>query len=168
MLSFRLFLFLILTPCCATQSTLFAGETSPMKWSEFTFLLKPSPVGGVGVFTAHDITAGTELLPVTFNVRTMKIKDIPQAFVSYCIFINDEECLCPENFNRMEIGWYINHSDTPNMAITNPAQSASLVPSIVTNSFYALRDIKEGEEVFVNYNALGEPESMKEDYYKKS
>ena len=26
-------------------------------WSEFSFILKPSPVGGIGVFAAHDMRA---------------------------------------------------------------------------------------------------------------
>src|SRR5258708_27921520 len=82
------------------------GELS-MEWSEFSFILKPSPLGGVGVFAIHDILAGTHLFTSKFETRTMKIKDIPPPLLRYCIYTSDEECLCPGRFDRMEIGWYI-------------------------------------------------------------
>ena len=60
---------------------------------------------------------------------------------------------CPKDFGCMEIGWYLNHSKTPNAYHRN-------------YEYYALRDIKTGEEITVDYNTLEEPEEAKENYYK--
>ena len=87
-----------------------------MEWSEFSFILQPSPLGGVGVFAAHDIPAGTHLFKSHFTTRTMKVKEVPPPLLKYCIYINDEECICPDRFDRMEIGWYLNHLSKPNVA----------------------------------------------------
>lgn len=123
------------------------------KWTEFTFILKPSPLGGVGVFTTHAIPAGTPLFSGVLSPQTRKIADVPETFRKYCIYLNDEECLCPERFDRMEIGWFINHSAQPN--IYKPG-----------NRITALRDIAEDEEILIDYNYLNEPEHLKEDYYR--
>jgi len=42
------------------------------------------------------------------------------------------------DFARMSIGWYLNHSDSPNAYYAN-------------SSYYAARNIKAGEEVTVDY-----------------
>ena len=125
-------------------------------WSEFSFILKPSAIGGIGVFAMHDIPAGTPILSRKHTVRKAKIKDIPADFRKYCIYIDEEECWCPERFDRMEIGWFINHSDHPNITVKDIGVA------------YALQDIKAGDEIVMDYTELNEPEQMKEGYYKKS
>ena len=126
------------------------------KWTEFTFTLKPSNIAGLGVFAAHDIPKGMRLFSGITSRRRMITKNIPQEFIKYCIFINDEECFCPERFDRMEIGWYINHSDKPNIAKAEENYGVALV------------NIKAGEEILIDYNSLDEPEHLKEAYYKTS
>jgi len=128
--------------------------------SEFSFILKPSSIEGVGVFATHDIPAGTKILINNYVLRTLKVTEIPQAFVRYCIHINEKECLCPARFDRMEIDWYINHSDNPNIAVES---SLDLDHAL----YCAVRDIKAGDEIFIDYNSLNEPEDLKEDFYKK-
>ncbi len=126
-----------------------------MQTTEFTFVLKPSPIGGVGVFATHDIHEGTQLFRANFSPRRMKTKEVPADFIKYCIFLDDEECICPERFDRMEIGWFINHSHSPNIA-KQPEKG-----------IVAIREIKAGEEILMDYNILNEPEHLKESYYKK-
>jgi len=126
---------------------------SQIKWTEFSFILKPSILGGIGVFSTHDIPAETPLFSGKPTSRRMKIKDIPVDFIKYCIFINDDECLCPERFDRMGIGWYINHSNDPNIGKK-------------ADRFITIRAIKSGEEILLDYNELNEPENLKEAYYK--
>ena len=138
-----------------------------MDWSEFSFMLKPSPLGGVGVFATHDIPAGTHLFNPDFEIRTLKVKDVPAPLLQYCIYISDDECLCPERFDRMEIGWYINHSSTPNIAKKSKAPNADAVKNIKERIVHAVQDIKAGDEILIDYNYLDEPEHMKEDYYKQ-
>ena len=79
-------------------------EALSMNYSEFSFILKPSPLGGIGVFATHDVPIGSLLFNKEFELRILKIKDIPKELLQYCIYINDMECLCPERFDRMEIG----------------------------------------------------------------
>lgn len=133
-----------------------------MEWSEFSFILQPSPLGGVGVFAAHDIPDGTHLFKSRFITRTMKVKDVPPLLLKYCIYISDEECICPERFDRMEIGWYLNHSSKPNVAKKTAASSSDSK----SRNIYAIQDIKAGDEILIDYNCLNEPEHLKEDYYK--
>jgi SET domain-containing protein len=123
------------------------------KWTEFSFILKPSPIGGIGVFATHDIPAGKQAFSGQFSPRKMAIKDVHADFLKYCIFVNDEECLCPERFDRMEIGWFLNHSDKPNIA--KNAEGLTI----------AVRDIKAGDEILCDYNQLNEPDHLKEAYY---
>lgn len=138
-----------------------------MQWSEFSFMLKPSTFGGVGVFATHDIQAGTHLFSQNFEIRTMKVKEVPFALLQYCIYISDEQCLCPERFDRMEIGWYINHSSTPNIAKKSAVSRAEAVRDIKKRTIYAIQDIKAGDEILIDYNYFDEPEHLKEDYYKQ-
>jgi hypothetical protein len=49
---------------------------------------------------------------------------------------------CPLDFNSAEIGWYINHSDEPNMV------HADFI------TLKALRTIKAGEELTIDYDRL--------------
>ena len=155
--------------CFFISHTSFSDEPekeTPMQSSEFSFMLKPSPLNGVGVFATHDILAGTHVFNSNFEIRTMKIKDVPVPLLQYCIYINDEECLCPERFDRMEIGWYINHSSTPNIARKYAVSNAEAVANIEKRIFHAIQDIKAGEEILLNYNCLDEPENLKEGYYR--
>ena len=112
---------------------------------------------GVGVFAAHDIKEGSYLRlfreedgPRTAIMR--KKEDVPEYFRQFCLD-RGETLLCPSNFGHMEIGWHLNHSKTPN------AQHRDY-------NYYALRDIKEGEEITIDYNTLEEPEDAKQEYYK--
>lgn len=127
------------------------------KTTEFSFVLKKSE-HGVGVFAFHNIKANTYLRvfgdednPDDVSVVRKK-EDVPEFFRSYCVD-RGETMECPRDFGCMEIGWFINHSKTPNAYVRN-------------REFYALRDILDGEEITVDYNCLHEPEEAKVDYYK--
>ncbi|MBI2068778.1 MAG: SET domain-containing protein [Candidatus Yanofskybacteria bacterium] len=125
--------------------------------TEFSFILKPSE-HGIGVFAVHDIKAGTYLRlfagETELTDRSVKRnkKDVPEFFRQYCVD-RGEILMCPQDFGHMELGWHLNHSKMPNAYHKN-------------YDYYALRDIKEGEEITVDYNFLEEPEEAKEDYYK--
>ena len=122
-------------------------------WSEFSAILKPSTIAGIGVFAVYDIEVSVQVLP-KFHPRESKISDIPAEFLNYCIFLDDEKCLCPKEFDRMEIGWYLNHSKNPN------------VEKRADGNLYTIRAIKAGEEILIDYNQFNEPESLKEFYIK--
>lgn len=128
------------------------------KTTEFSFFLKAAE-HGVGVFAAHDIKAGTYLRLFgdeeneTNDVSVIRKKeDVPEFFQQWTV---DRGVIlrCPKDFGCMEIGWHLNHSKTPNAYHKN-------------YNYFAIRDIKEGEEITIDYNSLEEPEEAKEDYYK--
>lgn len=139
-----------------------------MDWSESSLILKPSLLGGVGVFATHDISKGATLFNQDVELRKMKIHDIPPLFHQYCIFISNAECLGPTRFDRMEIIWYINHSSKPNIAMTKPLPDFEEANRIIYPiRDIALQNIKAGDEILVNYNLLNEPEHLKESYYRE-
>ena len=127
------------------------------KTTEFSFILKPAE-HGIGVFAFHDIKAETYLRlfggeTETTDALVLRNKEnIPEFFEQYCID-RSKTLICPRDFGCMEIGWHLNHSKTPNAYHRN-------------YKFYALRDIKLGEEITIDYNTLEEPEEAKDDYYK--
>lgn len=124
-----------------------------MKEEEFLVILKPSPIDGIGIFATTFIKKGRIVLP-RIKTRRAKIIDIPSAFLKYCVFLNNEECSCPNSFIHMEIGWYMNHSDKPNVMRKED------------RNIYAIEDIKEGDEILIDYNQFEEPEHLKDEYFK--
>lgn len=121
---------------------------------EFSFILRPSEFG-IGVFAVHDIKEGTylRLFGAEDGSRLMDKSEVPEIFRDYCVDHGDK-IYCPEDFGRLQVGWYLNHSKNPN---AKPDENYS---------YYAKRDIKAGEEITVDYNLLNEPEEAKKDYYK--
>lgn len=124
--------------------------------NEFSFVLKPSKYG-VGVFVTHDIMKGTQLRLFGKDGKqgdcVRKKNKVPRRFFDYCIEQNDY-LVCPKDFGCMPVGWYINHST--NFNATHHKDYG----------FYASKDIKEGDEILIDYNTLGEPDKFKDDYYK--
>ncbi|HEX5430176.1 MAG TPA: SET domain-containing protein [Patescibacteria group bacterium] len=130
-----------------------ASETN-----EFSFLLKPAKYG-IGVFAVHDIAKGTQLRMfeneegLSAESLARDKASVPDQFRGYCLDWGDK-LICPPDFSQMSIGWYLNHSQNPN-AVRN-----------ADYKWFALQDIKAGEEITIDYNTLEEPEEVKEDYYK--
>lgn len=127
-----------------------------MNTNEFSFILKTSPIGGIGVFATHDIEPGVKLAVYTekHKSRLLHENEIPKELLMYCVAKENDMWTCPEDFSRMEVGWHLNHSNTPN----SERRGKGL--------FYSVKEIKAGEEITLDYNTLGEPEDKKEDYYK--
>ncbi len=118
---------------------------------EFSFVLKRAE-HGIGVFAAHAIAAGIHLRLWANEPRELRTEEVPQAFRGYCIKMG-KAVYAPRDFGAMDVGWYLNHSDTPN------AHHRDF-------EYYASRDIAAGEEITIDYNSLGEPEELKEVYYR--
>jgi hypothetical protein len=143
-----------------------------MEWSEFHFVLMPSRLGGIGVFAAHDIETGMRVSDPKFEVRVLKKKEIPPIFHKYCIHKNEEEFFCPPRFDCMQIGWFINHSNEPNVIIIRDSCNRRLANESLTMNpeIMSLRTCKKvfaGDEILIDYNILNEPEHLKEGYYGK-
>jgi len=121
--------------------------------SEETFItLKPSPVHGIGVFALRDIPKGCKTL-FSRNVGEwirVPISDIDQLpdqtrnmVETYCLYDETHYYLPDYGFKVMDLVNYLNHSSSPNVISVNDGEY-----------FESLREIKEGEELLVNYGAI--------------
>jgi SET domain-containing protein len=115
-------------------------------------MLRSSPVHGIGVFAIKDIFKGCRTI---FSKEVgewikLSISDVEQLpdysrnhIETYCLY-DDENYFVPDyGFKLMDLALYLNHSHKPNIISINDGEQ-----------FEALRDIKEGEELLVNYESI--------------
>lgn len=110
--------------------------------NQFSFILKPSSIQGVGVFSAHSIKKDTLLDLFPEDSRKHLLENIPKEFRKYTLK-DGKYCYGPKRFNCICAGWYLNHSDTPNAYLKN-------------DNYYALRNLKKNEEITIDYNIFDE------------
>ena len=113
--------------------------------------LGPSPIHGVGVFAIKDISKGTYIFPDDNDELVWIHKDMLRDLSAEERRLYDDFCIirgnlygCPQSFSRLTPTWYFNECSTPNVAADK------------TYRFYALRDIKKGEELTVDYSAYSD------------
>jgi SET domain-containing protein len=113
--------------------------------------LKPSKIHGVGVFAIRNIKKGTYIFSednerITW-VDESHLQNLPsplgRLYKDFAI-IKGKKYGAPRNFDRLTTAWYLNHSDKPNVAIDKHFR------------FYALRHIRSGEELTVDYNTYSD------------
>ena len=121
-------------------------------------------MGGVGVFAIMNIKKGAPLFQkdneemLWVDETTAKsdrqknpaIRSLYRDFPVYKKGVHgkDGKFGCPANFNRLTVSWYINE----------PKRSGQ--PNVRCNEnydFYALKDIKAGEELTVDYSEYSDP-----------
>jgi SET domain-containing protein len=119
-------------------------------------IIKPSPVGGVGVFAVRDIPKGcrtifskTERTDQWINISRSEVDALPtfakNVIYNYCLFDNDNYFVPAKGFKKMDLSHYLNHSEQSNVA------------SISDGDFFeALRDIEAGEELLIDYGTIVE------------
>jgi len=112
-----------------------------------------SDIHGVGVFAIIDIPRGTYIFKGDksevnwFTEKELELSTLPQAvqklYSDFCVILpdgNSKKYGCPDSFNNMPISWYLNESKDPNLSCDKDYD------------FYAIRDIKAGEELTVDYS----------------
>jgi SET domain-containing protein len=120
--------------------------------------LKPSTVSGVGIFAIRDIPKGTDPFKNFLHSKFVevdpklvyeneKIDPAVKELVSDMLVIVDGKLSLPdEGLNAMNISFFLNHSPYGGNVI---AQNEGEV-------FIAVRDIKKGEELLVDYKTYAE------------
>jgi len=129
--------------------------------------LRPSKVakGQIGVFAITPIKKGTPLFyrdneEMLWQVQSSLPKrpsEIRKLYDDFAVF-KDGRCGCPPNLNRLTMSWYLNEpkrGEKPNVGC-NPE----------TYDFFAMQDIKPGDELTVKYNTYSDvpgtnPESFR-------
>ena len=121
--------------------------------SQHTFVaLKPSPIEGIGVFAIADIKEGQSGLfskdkSEWIAVTKAEVEALPphSRFLveNHCLY-DDAHYFIPEyGFKMIDLVVYLNHSDDPNVRSINEGED-----------FVALRQIKAGEELLINYGEI--------------
>ena len=118
-------------------------------------VLRASSIHGVGIFTTQTIAKGDHVRLwqegdyrfVTF-AESDEDPDLREVREIYCVK-DGKGYHCPADFHRMSIGWYMNHSDTPNVR-SSAAEGWE---------YYATRAIEAGEEIVCDYTSLTPYES---------
>jgi hypothetical protein len=114
--------------------------------------LQCSKIHGIGVFAIRYIPKGTNIFSNDENemvwIDETNIPNIDPAlkklYDDFCV-IKNGKCGCPKNFNMLTVGWYLNESkENPN------------VQCMDNYDFIALRNIKKGEELTVDYSTYSE------------
>ncbi len=116
--------------------------------------LQPSPVHGIGVFAITTIPKGCKtIFSKGFgNWITIPIAEVEQLpthsrnlVETYCLYDEDNYFVPDYGFKVMDLVNYLNHSPLPNVISVNHGEY-----------FEALREIKAGEELLINYGSLAE------------
>lgn len=112
--------------------------------------LKGSKVSGVGVFAVRDIPKGKDVFPGQINEKWHKfkvseLKNLDSAVMEmvqdFFVVEKNETLTIPKSgLNGMDMSFYVNHSDKPNVKTIDNGFS-----------FVSLRKIKKGEEILVSY-----------------
>lgn len=129
-------------------------QPAPLPHERVFTRLKPSLIHGVGVIAIADIPKGTYVFEPddapTIKVPSEVVRRLPtnlrHLYNDFCP-LTDGYYECPASFNQMTLSWYLNHSSDPNVAADDSLK------------FYAIRDIREGEELTADYGTYSENES---------
>lgn len=118
-------------------------------------MLKPSATAGTGVVALRDIPKGCRDMfskpdpNDTWILLSREEVDALPAHAkflvhNYCLFDDDMNYFVPGNgFKKLDLCHFLNHSDTPNVCSIDDGEY-----------FEALRDIRSGEELFIDYGAI--------------
>ena len=122
--------------------------------SESYVMLRPSPIAGIGVFAIADIPKGCRDMfskpdpdDHWVPISRADVEALPaharHLVENYCLFDAEQYFVPKHGFKKMDLVCFLNHSDAPNvMSIDDGAY------------FEAMRDIADGEELFVDYGEI--------------
>jgi hypothetical protein len=117
---------------------------------------------GVGVIAVREIPKGTdpfggtdlpglEMTPVLPENLLGLDPNVMQMVEDFCVLEDGYYWIPKAGLNAINVGWYLNHSMTPNMTATKQGEY-----------FIAARDIHVGEELTVDYSTYDESGSEKD------
>ncbi len=109
----------------------------------------PSRIHGVGVRAIRDIPTGTlvfrgesERVAWVSRAAVRRLPKAMRALYEDFGMVSGDQLGVPPNLNMLSVGWYVNHSDRPNVEAGDDAR------------FRALRRIRKGEELTADYQTF--------------
>ncbi|MEZ5028268.1 MAG: SET domain-containing protein [Ferruginibacter sp.] len=117
-------------------------------------MIRPSPIEGIGVFAIQDIPKGCRSMFTKpndeekwINISKNEVAALPahaKALIeNYCLYDERDYFVPDYGFKKMDLVNFLNHSDTPNIISINEGEF-----------FEAIRDIKKGEELLIDYGEI--------------
>ena len=117
-------------------------------------MLKPSPIEGIGVFAIQDIPKGCRAMfskpdenDKWISVSKQEVATLPAhaQFIAgnYCLYDEENYFIPAHGFKKIDVSLFLNHADTPNIISINDG-----------DYFEAIRDIKNGEELVIDYGEI--------------
>jgi len=122
--------------------------------------LRPSGIHGIGVFAICDIPKGTKNIfsrdeSEWHKVEKKEVDTLPdhaKALVeNHCLYDEDHYFIPEYGFKLFDMVVFLNHSELPNLRSVNDGAY-----------FEALRDIRAGEELFIDYGTIVEDDEHHE------
>ena len=121
-------------------------------------MLRPSPLEGVGVFAIRDIPAGCremfskpdpDELWITLSKNEVEKLPAHAKFIvqNYCLYDAENYFVPEQGFKKMDVSLFLNHSDAPNIISIDEG-----------DYFEAMRDIRAGEELLIDYGGIVDDE----------
>ena len=117
-------------------------------------MIKPSPIDGIGVFALRNIAKGCRSMFSKANeqeqwipVTKTEVENLPEhakaLIENYCLYDEANYFVPDYGFKKMDLVNFLNHADIPNIISINDGEL-----------FEAIRDIKTGEELFIDYGEI--------------
>ena len=117
-------------------------------------IIKPSSIDGIGVFALRDIAKGCRSMFSKANeqeqwipVTKTEVENLPAhakvLIENYCLYDEGNYFVPDYGFKKMDLVNFLNHADIPNIISINDGEL-----------FEAIRDIKTGEELFIDYGEI--------------
>lgn len=119
-------------------------------------MIKPSSTHGIGVFAVRDIPQGcremfSKAMGEWATIPRNDIDALPQhakdIVENYCLYDAENYFVPAGGFKVMDLSLFLNHSDNPNIISVNDGEY-----------FETIREVKKGEELFVDYGEIVEGE----------
>jgi SET domain-containing protein len=116
--------------------------------------LRPSKVAGTGVFAIRDIEKGCRAMfskpdknDQWVAISRKEVDALPDhakhLIENFCLYDEENYFVPDHGFKKIDLSLFLNHSDTPNLISIDDGEY-----------FEATRDIKSGEELFLDYGEI--------------
>jgi len=137
-------------------TTHWRSESTNLPHQDVCARIQESSIHGVGVFAIRNIKKGTRIFAgdnagmawIEKKQIEKLSKEVQKLYTDFGV-LKDGRYGCPSSFNQLTPAWYLNHSLLdPNVRCDESYE------------FFALRNIRKGEELTVNYSKYSQNEQI--------